>query len=563
MRKLLLCLVVLLYAWPLMGIAEDLSRGSNGEGVIALQNQLASLGYDVGQIDGNFGGRTESALREFQSIHGLPVTGTYDAATRKEIEEDLALNTAQTPLYTATPVPTAIPQPTARPVSRSEDDSIHAYGYYIDDCGWEEAQRRALQLGGYLVNINSMAEYNEIQSEILELGYTDVAFWIGAVRDSRGDGFLWTNATGGTSPDAIDFSALMNGIDPWALGCPSTQAGTYVRMRYSGEEKRWIWEDIPEGMALENKTGYIIEFDDATPISKIVQTTEGNGSAFAAGMDYRLELMGLEDHYVVARVTASAACRVQIDLWNESYDYLYCCFNAEINSGVNDRLVRFAIPEASFQALPERYRVEATLYSRGGPLGYADRTGWAACDRQTYTMTAEESTNAVLSADQFAYRVSLVMASAPVTVNPNVVVELYNGQSGALVQIAAQGETIYLKPGIYRLHLPGNQCGDMLLNMLESPMIVYMQDQILTTVSGQLVSGKTGAPIANACLTLDLQGRSYNTVSDENGVFSLQNLPPARGRLTVAPDAAGQYGEYQADLEVGTEESKALRLELE
>lgn len=563
MKTILLCLAAMLLVLTTSGFAEDLSKGSSGEGVIALQNQLASLGYDVGQIDGSFGGRTESALREFQSIHGLPVTGAYDAATRKEIEEDLALNTAQTPLYTATPVPTATPQPTAQTVSRPKDDGIHAYGYYIDDCEWEEARLRALRLGGYLVNINSTAEYNEIQSEILELGYSDVEFWIGALRDSRSDSFLWTDSAGETTSEAIDFSALMNGTNPWALGCPSTQTGTYVRMRYSEEEKRWIWEDIPEGIALEKKTGYIIEFDDALPISRTIQTAEEDGSAFAAGMDYHLDLMGLEEHYVVAKVTASAACRIQIDIWNDSYDYLYCSFNAEINGGVNDRLVRFAIPESSLQALPEQYKVEATLYSRGGPLGYSDRTDWAACDRQTYVMTADGSTDSDLASGQFAYRTSLVMASDPVSVNPNVMVELYNGQSGALVQIASQGETVYLNPGIYRIHLPGNQCGDMLLNMLDSPMMVFMQDQTMTTVSGQLVSAKTGRPIAEARLTLELQGRSYSAVTDENGAFSMQNLPPVKGRLTVAPDASGQFGEYQLDVQVGTDQSKALRLELE
>ena len=45
-----------------------------------LQTKLNQLGYQV-TVDGSFGGGTTTAVKQFQSDHGLPATGTVDAAT--------------------------------------------------------------------------------------------------------------------------------------------------------------------------------------------------------------------------------------------------------------------------------------------------------------------------------------------------------------------------------------------------------------------------------------------------------------------------------------------------
>jgi hypothetical protein len=59
-----------------------LERGAKGEEVKALQEQLSSLGYDVGALDGDYGPRTEAAVRSFQLNNDLPLTGKADPATR-------------------------------------------------------------------------------------------------------------------------------------------------------------------------------------------------------------------------------------------------------------------------------------------------------------------------------------------------------------------------------------------------------------------------------------------------------------------------------------------------
>lgn len=63
-----------------------LRRGMRGEDVRELQNKLASLGYDVGPIDGIFGPRTERAVIQFQKNNGLKVDGIVGPQTYGMLE---------------------------------------------------------------------------------------------------------------------------------------------------------------------------------------------------------------------------------------------------------------------------------------------------------------------------------------------------------------------------------------------------------------------------------------------------------------------------------------------
>lgn len=65
-------------------------RGDKGPGVRQLQEELAALGYDPGAIDGDFGDRTEAAVRAFQRAHpDLTTDGIAGPATLAQIQRGM------------------------------------------------------------------------------------------------------------------------------------------------------------------------------------------------------------------------------------------------------------------------------------------------------------------------------------------------------------------------------------------------------------------------------------------------------------------------------------------
>lgn len=57
-----------------------LAAGANGQGVVLLQNKLNALGAGL-VADGDYGGKTTSAVQIFQVANGLPKTGSIDKGT--------------------------------------------------------------------------------------------------------------------------------------------------------------------------------------------------------------------------------------------------------------------------------------------------------------------------------------------------------------------------------------------------------------------------------------------------------------------------------------------------
>lgn len=60
--------------------AEQLTIGNSGPDVLELQQNLRRLGFAV-PLDGYYGSQTAQAIRGFQQIRGLPVSGTADRVT--------------------------------------------------------------------------------------------------------------------------------------------------------------------------------------------------------------------------------------------------------------------------------------------------------------------------------------------------------------------------------------------------------------------------------------------------------------------------------------------------
>lgn len=86
-----------------------LQKGSKGAEVQALQTLLNStLGLTL-KADGDFGGLTERAIRNFQASVGIPTTGQADDLTMAKLKDQ-----AQAPLITVQQLISIVPMPAAR-----------------------------------------------------------------------------------------------------------------------------------------------------------------------------------------------------------------------------------------------------------------------------------------------------------------------------------------------------------------------------------------------------------------------------------------------------------------
>lgn len=73
----------------LSAIERTLKKGTSGDDVKLAQEALKGLGYDLGKsgADGIFGTNTEAAVKAFQELKGLEVTGVIDDETLKALQE--------------------------------------------------------------------------------------------------------------------------------------------------------------------------------------------------------------------------------------------------------------------------------------------------------------------------------------------------------------------------------------------------------------------------------------------------------------------------------------------
>ena len=101
---------------PVYDPCAPLKKGDKGTDVLIMQTTLALMGYDPGKLDGVYGTNTIAAVKRFQEVAGLSVTGEADANTLKLLySADCPLNPDVYP--TATPAPTDTPTdaPTSAP----------------------------------------------------------------------------------------------------------------------------------------------------------------------------------------------------------------------------------------------------------------------------------------------------------------------------------------------------------------------------------------------------------------------------------------------------------------
>lgn len=128
------------------------ARGDIGDDVKALQERLKALGYLEGEADGNFGSKTEQAIRKFQQAKSIKVTGKADAETVKQIMggEPAA---AQPQAEPEQPAENAGAEPQTQPEQPAENAGVSAAAQNLL-CG---KLAYTLPEGWYLVNKNTAA----------------------------------------------------------------------------------------------------------------------------------------------------------------------------------------------------------------------------------------------------------------------------------------------------------------------------------------------------------------------------------------------------------------------
>ena len=85
----------------------DLRQGDKGQRVMALQNRLQALGYFSGDVDGNYGSSTVTAIKRFEKAYGKTQTGVATVSLQKTLFSDSAKPYEGA---TPTPAPTAAPE---------------------------------------------------------------------------------------------------------------------------------------------------------------------------------------------------------------------------------------------------------------------------------------------------------------------------------------------------------------------------------------------------------------------------------------------------------------------
>ena len=149
----------------------------------------------------------------------------------------------------------------------------HRYELFIEDVTWDEAKKRCEERGGYLATITAIEELEQIREGIADSSQTDIAFWVGAARDSIYY-YCWFEPNQDLEGyDMLDhYNALWKF---WASGEPSysmevdgekvSEDGVYLL--YDDVDERCFLYDAPKDILAvypeyEGKIGYICEYDE-------------------------------------------------------------------------------------------------------------------------------------------------------------------------------------------------------------------------------------------------------------------------------------------------------------
>lgn len=155
-----------------------------------------------------------------------------------------------------------------------QEDEIHRYEVFVEDCTWQEAYEKCREKGGYLVRINSEEEFKQIVKVIKKnKNYDKKQYYIGMRRDTGSDAYYLVDEENQFMGERMD-----HGYTPWAESLwledePSYRDETLqvdetaVSIFRHRDLKRWVINDIPSELVVQipsyqGKVGYICEYPE-------------------------------------------------------------------------------------------------------------------------------------------------------------------------------------------------------------------------------------------------------------------------------------------------------------
>ena len=127
-------------------LTADLTFGSTGDEVVAVQQRLTELGYNPGPVDGYYGYVTQTAVMLFQAVNGLYVDGVVGPYTRNALFGSVPGQTI-VPAVPEVPGGAAVPEVPEVPAQPSQPD--HRVQLSLGSSGEDvlEVQQILLSLG--------------------------------------------------------------------------------------------------------------------------------------------------------------------------------------------------------------------------------------------------------------------------------------------------------------------------------------------------------------------------------------------------------------------------------
>ncbi len=135
------------------------SMGDSGTDAKLVQQRLKDLGYLTGSVDGKFGTASVTALKTFQTRHGLKADGAAGPSTYAILFSTRALSASQLATPAPTTAPTIAPVDTQAPITR---DNVVLIKQGVTGDAVTRLQNRLTQLGYYTANADGRCKADDV-----------------------------------------------------------------------------------------------------------------------------------------------------------------------------------------------------------------------------------------------------------------------------------------------------------------------------------------------------------------------------------------------------------------